>query len=246
MANRDPWIKFYPKDYLADLELATCSAAAQGVYMRLICLMHVSNEYGYVLISGAKPTPHSLSKAMQMRSDTVAHSCAELVRKRVLKVDERGILYSQRMLSDRAAREQAREAGAKGGNPLLVNPTVKATVKRDTEQKENKNKKNIYSALFEEFWQEYPRKIGKQAAYECWNKRLGEGVSEDSLIASAKNYADECFKEEREEQYIKHPSTFLGSKRFYDDYIDNGKGGMSDEEYRKRVQRILEQPPRGT
>jgi hypothetical protein len=115
VADRDPWIKFYPKDYLSDLELATCSAATQGVYMRLLCLMHVSNEYGYVLINGYVPATRTYAKLLQLRTSTCTNAVAELLKKGVLKQDERGALYSKRMLSDRAKREVMRERGKLGG-----------------------------------------------------------------------------------------------------------------------------------
>ena len=139
MADRDPWIKFYPKDYLSDLELATCSAAAQGVYMRLLCLMHVSTEYGFLLVSCDSPATGTLSKLLQLRTPTCSHAVTELLQKGVLKIDDRGVLYSKRMLSDKAKREVMRERGKLGGNPALVNPKDKP--EQMEIQKENKNKK---------------------------------------------------------------------------------------------------------
>lgn len=88
-----------------------------------------------------------------------------------------------------------------------------------------KNDKEIYCVHFEEVWKIYPRKIGKKAAYKAYKARIKEGFSEEELLNATKNYADECVKKKREEQYIKHASTFFGPNTPFMDYI---KGGDDD------------------
>lgn len=41
-----PAFQFYPGDWLKDLNLRRCSAAARGVWIDILCLMHDSDEYG--------------------------------------------------------------------------------------------------------------------------------------------------------------------------------------------------------
>ena len=84
---------------------------------------------------------------------------------------------------------------------------------------------NIYSVHFEAFWKAYPRKKEKSKAYKCYQARLKDGFSEDELLNAAKNYAEECEREHREERYIKLGATFLSSNTPFVDYL---KGGTSD------------------
>lgn len=49
MALKDlPYIPFYVQDFACDEKLAMCSAAATGVYIRLMCILHKSKTYGAV------------------------------------------------------------------------------------------------------------------------------------------------------------------------------------------------------
>jgi hypothetical protein len=51
MALRDqPYIPLYIQDFLTDEKLIECSAQATGVYVRLMCIMHKSEDYGKILL----------------------------------------------------------------------------------------------------------------------------------------------------------------------------------------------------
>ena len=84
-------------------------------------------------------------------------------------------------------------------------------------------KKNIYSANFLHFWEEYPKKKEKSKAYACYKARLKDGYSEEELLTAAKKYAEECKKEKREERYIKLAGTFLGPNTPFVDYLKGGE-----------------------
>jgi len=122
------WIKFYPDDWNADIALASCSYRTQGVYARLIAVLHRSDPYGYLLSNGSEPSPSDISRATGIPSNTYRASLRELIEKGVLKRDEIGI-YSARMVRDQRKREEAQEIGKRGGNPMLVNQGVNPKVK---------------------------------------------------------------------------------------------------------------------
>ena len=51
MARRDqPYLPLYVQDFLTDEKLIECSAESTGVYIRLLCIMHKSQEYGRILL----------------------------------------------------------------------------------------------------------------------------------------------------------------------------------------------------
>jgi hypothetical protein len=51
MALRDqPYLPLYVQDFLTDEKLIECSAESTGVYIRLLCILHKSEEYGKLLL----------------------------------------------------------------------------------------------------------------------------------------------------------------------------------------------------
>jgi len=51
MALRDqPYLPLYVQDYLTDEKLNECSPATQGVYIKLLCVLHKMEEYGTILL----------------------------------------------------------------------------------------------------------------------------------------------------------------------------------------------------
>ena len=81
------------------------------------------------------------------------------------------------------------------------------------------------------FWNIYPRKEGKVAAYKKFNTAKKEVTAED-IIKATKNYAEECKINATDKKYIKLPATFLGPDKWYKEWVDRkpqkrGKQGGS-------------------
>ena len=118
-----PAFQFYPADWLNDIKLQSCSMAAQGLFINMICLMHQSEKYGYLLINGLKPSSKVTQKLLRFDSKNAQRwykkLTGELLEFGVLKQTEDGIYYCERMVKDEHIRKVRREAGLKGGNPNL-------------------------------------------------------------------------------------------------------------------------------
>ncbi len=89
----------------------------------------------------------------------------------------------------------------------------------NNDKNEKNDKKNKYSCAFEEFWKEYPRKIEKIGAYKNWQTRLREGYKPEQLITAAKNYAAYCKQNGTEIRYMKHPKTFIGPSKPFEEFL---------------------------
>lgn len=51
MALRNqPYIPLYVEDFLTDEKLNLCSAATQGIYIKMMCIFHKSENYGGILL----------------------------------------------------------------------------------------------------------------------------------------------------------------------------------------------------
>lgn len=68
---------------------------------------------------------------------------------------------------------------------------------------------------FDAWWQEYPRKVGKDAAERKY-QRARKTVSAAVLLAGVRRYAAAVANTERE--FIAHPATWLNAGRWQDDY----------------------------
>ncbi|MDR3142539.1 MAG: hypothetical protein LBU37_12570 [Tannerellaceae bacterium] len=123
MALRDqPYLPLYVQDFLTDEKLAYCSAAATGVYIRIMCLMHKSEEYGKILLkqkfkqSGNQIKNFASQLAVQMPYDfnTLTDALEELIDSRVLS-EEPDVLIQKRMVKDNEISELRALSGKKGG-----------------------------------------------------------------------------------------------------------------------------------
>ena len=71
-----------------------------------------------------------------------------------------------------------------------------------------------YSEAFEAFWKAYPRRVGKDAAYKVWKRRLPELPADMPRIV-ARHIATVWAG--KEVQYIPHPATWLNQGRWADE-----------------------------
>ena len=84
-------------------------------------------------------------------------------------------------------------------------------------KKVNKVKNKTYTADFLSFWECYPKKIGKDAAWRAWKNRDGELPGIDFLIGKVANQkkCDQWCKDGG--QFIPHPATWINQGRWDDD-----------------------------
>lgn len=123
MARRDqPYISLYVQDFLTDEKLVECSAEAHGVYIRLMCLMHKSSEYGKILLKQKDKQNESnilnfackLDRQMPFSVDVIERSLTELLEEGVLTMDG-DVLFQKRMVRDGKLSDTRALAGSKGG-----------------------------------------------------------------------------------------------------------------------------------
>lgn len=123
MALRDqPYIPLYVQDFLTDEKLIECSAESTGVYIRLMCILHKSKEYGTILLKQKYKQNSStclnfasmLVKSMPYTVEVIEKSLIELTQEDVL-VFEDGKLLQKRMVRDNDISIKRSISGKKGG-----------------------------------------------------------------------------------------------------------------------------------
>ncbi len=122
------YLYFYPKDWLNDTKLQTCSIQAQSMFINLMCFMHQSEEYGFLLINGTKPNDKTIINQLKTHHKTYHKGMQELIINGVIKIDSREVYYCSRMVEDNRIRLVRRQTGSMGGNPVLLNQEVNQVV----------------------------------------------------------------------------------------------------------------------
>lgn len=120
-----PYLKFYTRDWQADSGLRLRSFAARGVWIEMLCLMHQAANRGYLEHNGNPLSDSEISTLIGGVNGEVIPLIKELENAGVFSRDERGCIYSRRMVADHQVSERAKIFGAKGGNPSLKNPILK-------------------------------------------------------------------------------------------------------------------------
>jgi hypothetical protein len=102
-----PSLQFYPGDWLRD-SVSGCSLAAQGLWLRLMILMHDSERYGYLCNNGLPIPSDQLARRCGSTLAEYEELMLELESAGVPSRTKDGIIYSRRMTRD--AEERARNA----------------------------------------------------------------------------------------------------------------------------------------
>ena len=76
--------------------------------------------------------------------------------------------------------------------------------------------------MFDQFWQEYPRKVGKAAAFQSWQKVIKrQGMVPDLVIHAIRDQVSKKhFTNGSGEQFIPNPATWLNQGRWDDEITE--------------------------
>ncbi len=165
MALRNqPYFPLYVQDYLTDEKLNNCSASTQGIYIKILCVLHKQETYGAILfkqstkqnVSNINYFASRLSKQLTFELSEIENALEELVDENVLIIDDEK-LYQKRMVKDNHISEVRSKAGKLGGgNPTLNGDLSKQKPKQPPKQKHESEYTNEFEIKFEIFRNNYP------------------------------------------------------------------------------------------
>ena len=141
MNKKLPSIQFYPGDWLRD-SVSGCSLAAQGLWLRLMMLMHDSKNYGYLTITGKPVAEEFLARKCGIDLTSFKELFSELEIAGVPSRNAKGIVFSRRMVRDAATRRAKSLAGKSGGG----NPNFKKGQTNPYYHDKDKDKQEINKA----------------------------------------------------------------------------------------------------
>jgi hypothetical protein len=105
--SRLPSMQFYPHDWLSDSGLRSCSLAARGLWLDILCVMWDAPERGII----SRKVELNLSKVVGSRADCVKKLIAELEKADVFsRRDSDRSIYSRRMIQEELVRKQHRDS----------------------------------------------------------------------------------------------------------------------------------------
>ena len=104
------WTKFWWQDWQADQSLRSCSLAARGLWMDMLCIAHSGTPRGHVTINGAPVSPRRLATLTGCTARECVKLLNELREAGVFSETSDGVIYSRRMVRDNDASEAGREA----------------------------------------------------------------------------------------------------------------------------------------
>ncbi len=245
MSLRDqPYLPLYVQDYLTDEKLNMCSLATQGVYIKLLCVLHKSDPYGTILLkqkekqnknfanSFAYDVACKFAKILPISAEEIYNALLELIEEGCL-TSENDMIYQKRMVADNALSLVRSACGKKGGKKTgeKLQNFAQAKSEANTEdeyedvlkgvQGENDaDKNNIYITpkLFDTFWELYPKKIDKGKTLSKWNQ-LCQRKEKRPVWKEIKKAVLQQMKSERwqDKTFIPHPTTWLNQSRWLDD-----------------------------
>lgn len=180
------WAKFFWSDWSGDRGLALCSLAAQGLWMRMLCVAAESNPIGYVAMNGRPLGVTDIARLAGVTETEANPLLDELDRNGVFSRDRRDCIYSRRMVREAKRAAVSRRNGKTGGNPTLLKHRENSPLdnhplndasnpqKPDTREieepsgslsdpsdadpppKDRLKKREAYSERFRQFWVQYP------------------------------------------------------------------------------------------
>lgn len=254
MALRDqPYLPLYIQDFLTDEKLIECSAESTGVYIRLLCILHKSEEYGKLLLKQKdkqdskhiKNFASKLLKQMPYPIEVIEKSLQELLIEGVITIDG-DYLFQKRMVKDNDISIKRAESGKKGGEKTqfaskFALAKFKANSENENDNENIINNKTKYTKEFEKFWTLYPNKKDKIAAFKSWQKMNGIKPPIETILEAVKkqiewrNKANGEFRPE-----WKHPATWL-NKGSWEDELKTVDHGETNKEWAERRQKELDE-----
>ena len=235
--TKQPWFKFNPQDWRGDAKLRMCSIGARGLWMEMMCIMHEGEPYGHLLVSGRPPTAKQLAVLSGISNSECERFLAELELAGVYSKTEAVVIYSRRMVRDKAKLDKDRENGKGGGNPNLLDGVNGGVNPPDIQKDKAKNPKSRIqnrelsqsvadahrpdlSEKFEEFWKAYPPRAGpnpRDPAERKFRALIKTGVDAELLIASVRKLAsDESALGNIGTRFIPKATTWLSERRWAD------------------------------
>ena len=224
MAKIDAWMPVYIGDLLKDTQ--DLSAAEFGAYHYLMyhywCKKGDVDNNMATLRRVCKCSPKVLERILQFfeqKNDKIYH---KRLSEELQKAERQ---YNQKSEAGRASAAKRASTAVEKPLPSRCHPSQSPSQSQSVE---------IYNidqteVQFNQFWEIYPRKVAKKKARKDFEKAV-KRVGLEVLLEGVRNYIFYIEHENKEAEYIKHPSTWLNGEHWEDDHKIEKKSKPSRNE----------------
>ena len=108
-----PWSKFFWSDWEADQGLRLCSLAAQGLWMRILCVCAKGEPRGFLAINGQPLDATGVARLCGITAAEASTLMDELELNGVFSRDRRKWIYSRRMIKDAKKSAEGKKSARK-------------------------------------------------------------------------------------------------------------------------------------
>lgn len=124
--------------------------------------------------------------------------------------------WDKRQYKSDTSTERVKRFRERSSNVAVTVDETGPDTDTDTEQKQikktNKKSRSASSAEFDQFWNCYPKKVGRGAAEKAWLKAIAVTTAEEiTRVVQAYPWGED-------KQFIPHPATWLNQRRWQDDF----------------------------
>lgn len=216
-----PWSKFFWADWESDQALRLSSLAAQGLWMRMLCVCARSEPFGYLAINDRPLDSSDVARLAGILPDEAGALMDELDRNGVFSRDRKGRIYSRRLVRDRKRSDEGRKHVKKrweqppensAENPEPNRPPTRSPKTQKPEARVQN--KGSPPDGFDAFWAECLRKVKKPEAMKAYARAIGR-ASPETILEGMRRYS--AAKRGAELQFIAHPASWLNNDRWQDE-----------------------------
>lgn len=173
---------------------------------------------------GCFPSLNKLVEDVEFSKSTVQRS--------IQKLQELGFIRVEEKHRDNGSQTSNRyylnfEEGVRETTPHSQSDYPPVSERLPHKQVRDKQVSLIDNNLFEKFYQNYPRRIGKIAAEKAWEKAVKK-VDPNILVTSAEIYANHVKGSQLQIKFVPHPATWLNQGRWEDELSHVGDKTTTD------------------
>lgn len=246
--KQQPWGKWFWGDWRKDARLRRCGYASRGLWADMLSLMGGEcDRFGFLIMEGEGLTAADLAQLLGGSARAVAKMLAELENGRIysrtgdrgLEADllaiipsdmPPGVIFSRRMVRDKARSDRDKQNGKDGGNPALmagrlngslkrgVNPPIIAHILESESRVRKIDSQGESASDFDLFFEAFPKKERAKDAARAYWVALAGGASASDLLDGARRYAAQIAADKTELRFVKLAKTWLAAEGWRDQY----------------------------
>lgn len=215
-----PYLPLNVHDFLTDEKLADCTAATNGVYIRLMCILHKSPTYGKLLLKEQyRQNKDMLTNFGLMLCKRMPYSMSEIY-DGLVELSDNGIVFVEedylvqpRMAKEGELSEKRSLAGSRGGKKTSEICLSKIPSKESSKiqaNTQNINNQHVETSLFQDIEEEdlgKKKRVDKKKSVCIFN--LVEALTS---IGVDKNLADEWVRVRKAKKLVNTETAFERTK----------------------------------